>query len=272
MGCSQSKPNAANSPSEVRSVPPSPAPAVKPTEQPTPVKPLANSIQSPVPSKPTQPVAAPQNVPEPVVPPAPVVEEPKHAPKEEHVAAPEPVAVPAVQPAAPVHREPTPEPPPPVRTNKPAPPAEEERVPAPVPQVEPVKPVQHQESPVVAPAAPAAPAPKPEPEPVVHSAPAVTHAPVAAVAPAPAAASHGVTMITPNVGFVIKTKDLNTHEKIFINILYHEKVTEMIPVPAKESTDKKGERCLAYSVVLASSLFQLSHKYDSPEINQVCPN
>lgn len=249
MGCSQSKANGGNSPSEVKSVPPSPAPAPRPTEQPTPVRPPAPAIQNPVPSQPVQPVLEPPKVsstavatPAPSAAPA----TPIHNSKADHVAAPEPVS----HSIAPVHHEPTPEPPPPVRTQKPAPPAEEAS-PAPTQHVNHVHaPVVHHEQ------------VEQVKEPPVFISEPVLHA--------NASGAHTNTItISPNVGFVIKTKDLTTGEKIFINILYHEKVTEMIALDARESTDKKGEHCLAYSVVLASSLFQLSHKYDSPEINHV---
>jgi hypothetical protein len=71
------------------------------------------------------------------------------------------------------------------------------------------------------------------------------------------------------VGFVIKTKHLHSGEKVFINVLYHEAVTAPVSCDAQTSTDKKGEQCLAYSVVIPARLYQASYAYDSPEINKV---
>lgn len=63
--------------------------------------------------------------------------------------------------------------------------------------------------------------------------------------------------ITPNVGFVIKTRR-HDKTKIFINLYYHPFLKEMFPLPLTESWDKKGELCYVYGVIVPHATYTAS--------------
>jgi hypothetical protein len=58
--------------------------------------------------------------------------------------------------------------------------------------------------------------------------------------------------ILPAVGFVIKTRNLNNDEKLFVNVMTFQylKTGVMISIPKERSVDKKGEECVAFGMIL----------------------
>ena len=85
-----------------------------------------------------------------------------------------------------------------------------------------------------------------------------------------AAAAPSTITITPHAGFVIKSRSTKgTHTKMFVNVLHHKAVKEVaqgktqgkgqsafITSDAQWATDKKGEQCMVYAVVIPSKLLK----------------
>ena len=65
--------------------------------------------------------------------------------------------------------------------------------------------------------------------------------------------------ITPNVGFVIKSKR-SDGSKVFINIYYHIYIREKYPLPLENAFDKSGANCEVYGVVFPQVAFINSGK------------
>jgi hypothetical protein len=64
-----------------------------------------------------------------------------------------------------------------------------------------------------------------------------------------------VLQVTPHVGFALNTKRTTDQSKVFVNILYHGVVSSTLSAPAKTSIDKKGEKCVAYDIILPRQHF-----------------
>lgn len=61
--------------------------------------------------------------------------------------------------------------------------------------------------------------------------------------------------IKPSVGYILRTKKISTGEKIFINVLHHDLVSSYINMEPKWALDKKGEKCLAYTLIIPDDIF-----------------
>jgi hypothetical protein len=69
-------------------------------------------------------------------------------------------------------------------------------------------------------------------------------------------------LVTPFVGFVIKTKRKQDESKVFINLFHHEYVAPIASSAAKQSVDKGGNICTAYDVVVNSKVYSLCMEDD----------
>jgi len=65
----------------------------------------------------------------------------------------------------------------------------------------------------------------------------------------------------PQIGFVIKIREVKSNEKVFINVFHHD-IDEDIPLlETKHCLDHKNVSCLTYDVLISSNLFKYCEEY-----------
>ena len=62
--------------------------------------------------------------------------------------------------------------------------------------------------------------------------------------------------VAPLAGFVLKTRRSSTNQKVFVNILHHGIVGSLLSTPVKTHTDKKGEVCSVYDIIMPEAHYQ----------------